>query len=213
MEMRSLTRCLRSRPTTSLLYTHQPTLLHGQFFANRQPLLALRFSSDWNSNSNSNRSPFPRQPPQQSQSRQPPNANANANDNDSIDHLLNELNLSTSNRSPSFLTRAANAASVSEHRRPRESSRNNGVELKLGPTLGRQVNVEPERGVDLSTALRRLNTVTVIDSIKVQSLKQKYHIRRGQAKKSSRIRRWRHLFRYSFSHTVSKIRRMRTQGW
>jgi hypothetical protein len=87
------------------------------------------------------------------------------------------------------------------------------VELKLGPTLGRQVHVEPEKGVDLTTALRVLQGNISTNKLRAQWHGQKFHVRRGQMRKNLRMERWRKLFKFSFKETVNKIQRMRAQGW
>ncbi|CAL5869516.1 uncharacterized protein PFLUO_LOCUS3746 [Penicillium psychrofluorescens] len=87
------------------------------------------------------------------------------------------------------------------------------VDLKLGPTLGRQVHVEPERGRDLAAAIRILGSTCKSNQVKQQATRQKFHVRRGQMKKELRRQRWRKLFKFSFQETVKKIQRMQMQGW
>jgi small subunit ribosomal protein MRP21 len=87
------------------------------------------------------------------------------------------------------------------------------VNLKLGPMLGRQVHVEPERGVDLAAAIRNVQIGCAVNRIRGQSNLQKFHVRRGQRQKNLRRERWRKLFKFSFNKTVTKIQRMRAQGW
>ena len=87
------------------------------------------------------------------------------------------------------------------------------LELKLGPTLGRQVHVEPEHGVDLPTAIRQLEITCSMNKIKANSHEQKFHKRKGAVRKELRRTRWRKLFRFSFQETVKKIQRMQAQGW
>lgn len=87
------------------------------------------------------------------------------------------------------------------------------MELKLGPSLGRQVHVEPEKGRDLASALRMLGSACAQNKIPQEKKKQKFHVRRGQVRKNLRMERWRKLFKFSFGETVSKIQRMRAQGW
>lgn len=90
---------------------------------------------------------------------------------------------------------------------------NRKPELKLGPTLGRQVHVEPERGVDLAAAIRNLQVTVNANKIKQQYHEQKFHVRKGAQRKQLRRTRWRKLFRFSFQETVKKIQRMQAQGW
>jgi len=87
------------------------------------------------------------------------------------------------------------------------------VDLKLGTALGRQIHVEPEKGVDLAAAIRNLQISCSLNRVRAQSNQQKFHIRRGQRRKDLRRERWRKLFKFSFSKTVGRIQRMRAQGW
>ena len=88
-----------------------------------------------------------------------------------------------------------------------------GSDMKLGPSLGRQVDVDPARNVDLSSALRNLGIKCAQNNVRGQSNNQRFHVRKGQVRKNLRMIRWRRLFKFSFRHTVSKIQRMRNQGW
>ncbi|KAL4975828.1 hypothetical protein BDW66DRAFT_136411 [Aspergillus desertorum] len=221
---RSLIRCLRTKPTTTaiptLLSTRQ-SIHHSQFFlrkqANPQP---LRFSSsaptsnaaetNTDSTGSSNAPPPPRT--QLLRPKYPGN----------IDEVLNRLNLSTGrpNRAPprnetvsqqSTESGTGISGGKSTSVVPRQERRR--VDLKLNPTLGRDVAVVPERGQDLEVALKRLSGILKENNVKYQFLDQRYHVRRGQMRKNLRIRRWRKLFAYSFAHTVGRIQRMRAQGW
>ncbi|KAL4735359.1 hypothetical protein BDV11DRAFT_34746 [Aspergillus similis] len=221
---RSLTRCLRSKPTTtattSLLSTRQ-SILHNQFLLTRQQnFQSLRFSSSSSTNNaaetntdNTTTSTAP--PPPRTQLLRPKYPG-------NIDEVLNRLNLSTGrqNRAPprneaSSQQTADSGTGISSGKStsavPRQERRR--VDLKLNPTLGRDVAVVPERGQDLDVALKRLSGILKENNVKYQYLDQKYHVRRGQMRKNLRIRRWRKLFAYSFAHTVGKIQRMRAQGW
>lgn len=222
MEMRSLTRCLRSRPTTtattSLLSTRQSTLGQTQFFLARQTPQALRFST---SSPNSNGKQPPR--PTRTQSlRTKPDAN--------IDDILDQLNLSTNRRNRNRQTQqktgqdassadgapgtglAANEP-ISAPGSPQSRQDRRKIDLKLGPVLGREVSVAPERGRDLESSIKRLERLLKENNVKSQMIAQKFHVRRGQMKKNLKMTRWRKLFKYSFSHMVNKIQRMRRQGW
>lgn len=220
MEMRSLIRGLRARPTS--LYTPQPSsILRGQFLAGQR---SLRFSSSDNA---------PRNSPAGSQTNQsspsPSNSQSHASD---FDQILDKLNLDSAHKSRAT---PSPFASSSPSTAPGQSSANQGmsvaraataatvpgyvdrplrkVSMKLGPSLGRQVAVEPERGNDLAQSLRVLNMVCNQNKVRQDSNNQKFHVRRGQLRKTMRVVRWRRLFKYSFNHTVSRINRMRAQGW
>ncbi|OGM41071.1 hypothetical protein ABOM_010221 [Aspergillus bombycis] len=197
MEMRSLTRCLRSRPT-SLLYKQQPGLLATQFM-NRS---AIR--------SYASKPSEPTKAPTQTATQAPSD----------FDEILSKLNInnresaaegsrSRSSEDPLALSRAVGMSAETENYRTPVRR----VELKLGPTLGRQVHVEPEKGTDLASALRILQATCTANKIRYQANGQKFHIRRGQVRKNLKMDRWRKLFKFSFQKTVSRIEKMRAQGW
>ncbi|KAL4818788.1 hypothetical protein BDW67DRAFT_155961 [Aspergillus spinulosporus] len=221
---RSLTRCLRSRPTTattSLLSARQSILYNQLLLTRQQKFQSLRFSSstptnnDSETNTDNNNTTSSTPPPPRTQLLRPKYPG-------NIDEVLNRLNLSTGrqNRAPprseaSNQQTAESGTGISSGKStsavPRQERRR--VDLKLNPTLGRDVAVVPERGQDLEVALKRLSGILKENNVKYQYLDQKYHVRRGQMRKNLRIRRWRKLFAYSFAHTVGKIQRMRAQGW
>jgi hypothetical protein len=87
------------------------------------------------------------------------------------------------------------------------------VPMKLGPKLGRQILVQNDKGVDCATAIRTLEVTCRANYLRQQEASQRFHVRRGQARKNLRIKRWRKLFKFSFLETVKKINRMRDQGW
>jgi ribosomal protein S21 len=87
------------------------------------------------------------------------------------------------------------------------------VEMKLGPTLGRQAHVEPERGFDLASALRRLQGTISQNKIRQEAAAQRFHVRKGMVRKQKKMARWKKLFKFSFQGTVQKIQRMQAQGW
>ncbi|KAF7588804.1 hypothetical protein BBP40_005197 [Aspergillus hancockii] len=200
MEMRTLTQCLRSRPTTSL-YNQQPTHNLTRTYATRPSKPFTRIHR-----------PKPASAP----------ATATSTNPSDFDEILSKLNINNrdtaaaadnSNRPATkdalSLSRAVGMSAETENYRIPVRR----VELKLGPTLGRQVHVEPEKGTDLASAFRMLGATVSTNGIKRQALHQKFHVRRGQMNKNLRMERWKKLFRFSFQKTVRKIERMRAQGW
>lgn len=212
MEMRSLARCLRSGPITSYAKQQPSTLPRGKFLSGAQ---SLRYSSSdnrpskpssFNNRDTSSTSPFPSTTPSTSQTRQ-------GSGRSDYDEILDKLNLGShrqpSSQDASSLSRAVGQSAGTDNYRPIGRR----VELKLGPSLGRQVHVEPEKGFDLASALRTLSSACSQNKIAQEQRKQKFHVRRGQMRKNLRMERWRKLFKFSFGETVSKIQRMRAQGW
>lgn len=85
--------------------------------------------------------------------------------------------------------------------------------VKLGTTLGRQVQVDPARALDVNAALRVLGANCALNKVRGQANAQRFHVRKGQMRKELRMLRWRRLFKFSFKATVDKIQRMKAQGW
>lgn len=221
MEFRALARGLRARPTPWLLNT--PRIQHSNI------LTTLRY----NSSSSSPQEPI-KTPTQTTGSS--PSAQATtptptetviqteettksaASDFDDILNKLELGNRSGSQRAPTRSSRIADAISGTMF----PSASRDGVagqlasrktELKLGPTLGRQVHVEPEKGVDLGAAIRILEVTCSANKIKYQATSQRFHVRKGMKRKELKRSRWRRLFKFSFGETVKKIQRMQAQGW
>lgn len=96
---------------------------------------------------------------------------------------------------------------------PKTRSMIKTVPMKLGPKLGRQIMVQNDRGMDCASAIRSLEVSCRSNDLRRQEANQRFHVRRGQARKNLRIRRWRKLFKFSFLETVKRIDRMRDQGW
>ncbi|EAL93271.1 hypothetical protein KXW98_002559 [Aspergillus fumigatus] len=217
MEARSLARCLRLRPTTSL-YTRQPIIFRGQdalrYFSTSNSLLQTPPASQDQPSSTTPASPQDQSKVQTSSS----NSTASNSDSADFDRILDQLNFNNANRNATEDSQSSDSLSLSRsvsmaagtesYKQPLRR-----VELKLGPTLGRQVHVEPEKGLDLTTALRVLQGNVTTNKVRAQWYAQKFHVRRGQMRKNLRMERWRKLFKFSFKQTVNKIQRMRAQGW
>jgi hypothetical protein len=111
--------------------------------------------------------------------------------------------------SAASLSRAVSESAETENYRPPVRH----IDMKLGTKLGRQVHVDPDRGLDLAGAIRTLQMQCAVNSVRRQATQQKFHVRRGQKRKDIKRERWRKLFRFSFDNTVRQIQRMRAQGW
>ncbi|PWY70020.1 hypothetical protein BO83DRAFT_379628 [Aspergillus eucalypticola CBS 122712] len=231
MDMRALSRSLlRAKPTTTLYKSQQQ---QQQLLPAR---IGLRFSSESSSSSSSsspsNKNTTTTQPPTR-QTQQPSSFPSTSQKPTDFDQILNKLNFNNTNTTttptpgsnaaatPGSTTRAFND-SLSLSRAVGLSAETDGlrtatslrkIDLKLGPTLGRQVTVEPERGMDLPAALRSLSTVIGQNKMKQSLMKQKYHVRKGMVRKQLRMQRWRKLFKFSFQATVKRIQKIRGQGW
>ncbi|KAJ5571191.1 hypothetical protein N7535_004851 [Penicillium sp. DV-2018c] len=220
MDFRLLARGLRARPTPWL---QQQTQLHPlASLAN-----AMRYNSSYSSPSGPLKPTTPTdQPSTVPEAEQPvPDAEAAPQAPTAIsdfDDILNKLDLNKARAPPSShrrvfsdaLSRAVGSGSQGGIRaRLRAIPPARKVELKLGPTLGRQAHVEPGRGTDLAAALRKLHTTIVQNKIKQEANAQRFHTRKGMVRKVKKMQRWKKLFKFSFQGTVQKIQRMQAQGW
>jgi len=224
MDVRLLARGLRTWPTLSLLSSRQ------------QPLRFFPSTIRYNSSDSSSQNPSNPKPTEAAAPATPSNnaeQSTKAKDAGSdFDDILNQLNLGSRNQSKSGNAAGSTPAGGKRRRMSDSVSRTvagsvgsqawtdqstqlaiRKTELKLGPSLGRQIHVEPERGVDLNAAIRHLQSTLKNSQIKQQSISQKFHVRKGAMRKQQRRTRWRRLFKFSFQETVKKIQRMQAQGW
>ncbi|KAJ5485105.1 hypothetical protein N7539_005093 [Penicillium diatomitis] len=224
MDTRLLARGLRARPTPWLLSAHQQqqpitltTLRYNS--SNTSPQKTTHPTSSEASTTTTHTTPaaVEDQPP----APKPAPTKTVASD---FDEILNKLDLGNRNTlnakgeprrifSDAVSRSVGGVGSQAFKDRAAQQLASRKVELKLGPTLGRQVHVEPERGLDLPAAIRQLEITCSTNQIKADSHKQKFHKRKGALRKELRRTRWRKLFRFSFQETVKKIQRMQAQGW
>ncbi|KAJ5194087.1 Ribosomal protein S21 [Penicillium cf. griseofulvum] len=211
MDFRLLARSLRARPTPCL--QHQTQLHRVAFLTN-----GVRY----NSSTSSPKPPFKPTSPTDQPSTAPEAAKQARKPVSDFDDILSRLDLNKPREAPSSqrrifsdsLSRAVGEGAQSSYRaRSRAPLPTRKVELKLGPTLGRQVHVEPERGTDLGAALRKLQATLSQNSVRNDAHSQKFHVRKGMVRKQQKMMRWKKLFKFSFQGTVKKIQRMQAQGW
>ena len=89
----------------------------------------------------------------------------------------------------------------------------NSIRLRLKPSLGRTKPIDSSRGVDLQTAIGRLEASCKTNGVRFDERSQKIYVRRGQRRKILKSKRWRNLFKEGFIQEVGRIQRMRKQGW
>ncbi|KAL8724518.1 MAG: hypothetical protein Q9181_006788 [Wetmoreana brouardii] len=85
--------------------------------------------------------------------------------------------------------------------------------IKSRPSLGRTVEVAPERGLDLGRALRSLEINCAVNNVRGDAFKQRFHERPGLKRKRLKSVRWRRNFRQGFKAVVAKVKAMRRKGW
>lgn len=108
---------------------------------------------------------------------------------------------------------ASAQASVSEAVHAEVTARVPQPPLRLGPSVGRSVTVEPGRGTDLGRAFRNLDINCMRNTVKGDFMRQRFHERPGLKRKRLRSARWRKRFKAGFRAMVSKVEEMRRSGW
>ena len=81
------------------------------------------------------------------------------------------------------------------------------------PSVGRTVEIDPERNVDFGRALRTLDIQCAVNRVRSDLQKQRFHERAGMKRKRLKSERWRKLFKESFKATVTRVKEMRRKGW
>ncbi|KAI9839205.1 MAG: hypothetical protein M1819_003198 [Sarea resinae] len=85
--------------------------------------------------------------------------------------------------------------------------------MRLGPSLGRTVQVNPGKGMDLGRSLRVLDINCNKNSVRTDASAQRFHERPGLRRKRLKSQRWRKKFKLGFQAMVSKVEEMRRKGW
>ncbi len=85
--------------------------------------------------------------------------------------------------------------------------------LRLGPSVGRSVAIEPNRGVDLPRGIKSLEMMCARNQVRGDFMRQRFHERPGLKRKRLRSVRWRKRFREGFRAMVGKVEDMRRRGW
>lgn len=85
--------------------------------------------------------------------------------------------------------------------------------VRSRPTVGRTIEVIPEKGVDLGRALKNLEVSCAVNRVRQDVMRQRFHERPGMKRKRLKSERWRKLFKESFRATVMRVKEMRRKGW
>lgn len=81
------------------------------------------------------------------------------------------------------------------------------------PSLGRTIELNAAKGVDLGRALTRLGQLTRQNRIQQDRKSQRFYERPGLKRKRLRSERYRARFKAGFLATVEKVKAMRRKGW
>ncbi|KAF2091746.1 hypothetical protein K490DRAFT_61175 [Saccharata proteae CBS 121410] len=90
--------------------------------------------------------------------------------------------------------------------RPEELSR-------VGPSVGKSVSLNTNRGQSFADGLRLLDTLVARNGVRYDLKKQAFHERPGLKRKRLARERWRKRFMTGFKQVVSRVQRLRKQGW
>ena len=92
-------------------------------------------------------------------------------------------------------------------------ARRNKRTVRSRPAVGRTIEVEPALGTDFGQAIKKLSILLVNNKVRQDLRKQKYHERAGAKRKRLKSERWRSYFKAGFQATVTRVKKMRRQGW
>lgn len=140
-----------------------------------------------------------------------------------LDDLLDVMDFAGSRSAPSSTSNASTPPDLKLTARiSRELGENDtrtarnalaAVHLRLKPMLGRTLAVEAAVGLDLQASFRALEVRCAYNKVRVDSINQRTYVRKGQAKKILKRKRWRVVFKEGFMREVGRVRRMKGQGW
>ena len=85
--------------------------------------------------------------------------------------------------------------------------------IRLSPSVGRSVEVDPNKGVNFAAGLTKLDIILKQNKVKSDFNKQRFHERPGLKRKRLKSERWRRRFKDGFKAIISKVETMRRQGW
>ncbi|MCJ1283084.1 hypothetical protein MMC26_002411 [Xylographa opegraphella] len=85
--------------------------------------------------------------------------------------------------------------------------------IRLDAFIGRSEEVDPDRGLDLGRALKKLETKCSYNNVRGDVARQRFHERPGLKRKRLKSERWRKRFKEGFRAVVAKVQDMRNRGW
>ena len=85
--------------------------------------------------------------------------------------------------------------------------------IRSRPSVGRTIEINPDRGVDLGRAFRSLDITCALNNVRIDAARQVFHERGGLKRKRLKSERWRKRFKIGFKHVVGKVKVMRRKGW
>lgn len=115
---------------------------------------------------------------------------------DQLDGLENLVDIATGSRSSTQMTRPL----------PKSS-------LRLGSSVGRSIEIDPTRGVDLIRGIGMLDTRLGANRVRRDLYRQRFHERPGLKRKRLKSERWRKNFKVGFQAVVRRVKYLTKMGW
>ena len=115
----------------------------------------------------------------------------------------------TSAGTPGISSRDAYQTLENTQKTPKRATRT----VRSRPSIGRTIEVIPEKGVDFGRALKNLEVSCAVNRVSKDLLRQRFHERPGMKRKRLKSERWRKMFKESFRATVMRVKEMRRKGW
>lgn len=85
--------------------------------------------------------------------------------------------------------------------------------IRLDAFIGRSEVVDPEKGVDLGRAWKKLDLKLTYNNVRGDATSQRFHERPGLKRKRLKSSRWRKRFKQGFQAVVRKVQDMTKRGW
>lgn len=85
--------------------------------------------------------------------------------------------------------------------------------MRLSPSIGRTVDIDSQRNMDVGKSFRRLEILCARNRIRSDFAKQRFHERPGLKRKRLKSERWRRRFKVAFKATVARVKELRSKGW
>lgn len=85
--------------------------------------------------------------------------------------------------------------------------------IVLPPNVGRLVEVDEKRNMDVGRAFRTMEILCNKNKVKRTFAQQRFHERPGLKRKRLKNERWIRRFRENFKGTVQLVQKMKKQGW
>ena len=123
-----------------------------------------------------------------------------------------EMPPSLSNSPPTSSTKISRDV-ANDYMYSKEPATRASLTIRSRPSVGRTVEINPDRGVDLGRGIKNLEITCALNNVRVDSAKQRFHERPGLKRKRLKSERWRKRFQIGFRHVVGKVKVMRRKGW